>query len=48
MELLHSTGLVYADDQQNAVFVMRNLDGQPSGAFCAVHGEKSERRLPPL
>ncbi|MBD2450535.1 plasmid recombination protein [Nostoc sp. FACHB-152] len=40
VQLLHSTGLVYADDQQNAVFVMRNLDGQPSGAF--LRGTRSE------
>ncbi|MBE9210947.1 plasmid recombination protein [Nostoc sp. LEGE 06077] len=33
VQLLHSKGLVYADDQQNAVFVMRNLDNQPNGAF---------------
>jgi hypothetical protein len=40
VQLLHSTGLVYADDQQNAVFVMRNLDGQPSGAF--LRGTRGE------
>ncbi|WGV29062.1 MobV family relaxase [Halotia branconii] len=33
VEVLHNRGLVYADDQQNAVFVMRNLDGQATGAF---------------
>jgi cell wall-associated NlpC family hydrolase len=33
VEVLHSRGLVYADDQQNAVFVMRNFDGQAKGAF---------------
>jgi Protein of unknown function (DUF3991) len=33
VQALHEQGLVYADDQQNAVFVMRNLDGQPSGAL---------------
>lgn len=40
VQLLYSNGLVYADDQQNAVFVMRNLDGQPSGAF--LRGTRSE------
>ncbi|MHC5827069.1 MAG: DUF3991 domain-containing protein, partial [Nostoc sp.] len=29
VELLHKRGLVYADDQQNAVFVMRNLRRTP-------------------
>ncbi|RCJ19081.1 mobilization protein [Nostoc minutum NIES-26] len=33
VQALHERGLVYADDQQNAVFVMRNLDGQETGAF---------------
>lgn len=33
VEVLHNRGLVYADGQQNAVFVMRNLDAQVRGAF---------------
>jgi len=33
VEALHNRGLVYADTEANAVFLMRNLDGQPSGAF---------------
>jgi len=40
MQLLHFSGLVYADDQQNAVFVMRNLDNQPNGAF--LRGTRGE------
>jgi hypothetical protein len=38
--MLHNQGLVYADDQQNAVFVMRNLDGQRNGAF--LRGTRGE------
>ncbi|MCC5623376.1 MobV family relaxase [Nostoc sp. CHAB 5715] len=35
VEVLHNRGLVYADDQQNTVFVMRNLGSLPQalGAF---------------
>jgi hypothetical protein len=33
VQALHNLGLVYADGQQNAVFVMRNLDAQAKGAF---------------
>lgn len=33
VELLHQRRLVYADADANAVFVMRNLDGLPQGAF---------------
>ncbi|MBG1269059.1 DUF3991 domain-containing protein, partial [Nostoc sp. WHI] len=40
VQMLHNQGLVYADDQQNAVFVMRNLDGQRNGAF--LRGTKGE------
>ncbi|MBE9209714.1 plasmid recombination protein [Nostoc sp. LEGE 06077] len=40
VQLLHSKGLVYADDQQNAVFMMRNLDNQPNGAF--LRGTRGE------
>lgn len=40
VEVLHNRGLVYADAQQNAVFVMRNLDGIAKGAF--LRGTRSE------
>ncbi|MHC5861563.1 MobV family relaxase, partial [Nostoc sp.] len=40
IQMLHNQGLVYADDQQNAVFVMRNLDGQRNGAF--LRGTRGE------
>ena len=33
VQALHDSGLVYADRQQNAVFVMRNLNGETTGAF---------------
>ncbi len=33
VEVLHNRGLVYADDQQNAVFVMRSLEQNALGAF---------------
>ena len=37
---LKERGLVYADHQQNAVFVMRNLDGETTGAF--LRGTRGE------
>ncbi|WP_026730785.1 MobV family relaxase [Fischerella sp. PCC 9605] len=40
VEVLHNRGLVYADSRANAVFVMRNLDGQPKGAF--LRGTRGE------
>jgi hypothetical protein len=40
VEALHNRGLVYASEQQNAVFVMRNLDGQAKGAF--LRGTRGE------
>ncbi|HEY9799865.1 MAG TPA: MobV family relaxase [Leptolyngbyaceae cyanobacterium] len=40
VQMLYNQGLVYADDQQNAVFIMRNLDGQTSGAF--LRGTRGE------
>ncbi|MHC5771414.1 MAG: MobV family relaxase [Nostoc sp.] len=40
VQMLHNQGIVYADDQQNAVFVMRNLDGQRNGAF--LRGTRGE------
>ncbi|MBW4499623.1 MAG: plasmid recombination protein [Scytonema hyalinum WJT4-NPBG1] len=37
---LHSLGLVYADKRQNAVFLMRSLNGETTGAFLrGTHGE---------
>ncbi|MBC1281078.1 plasmid recombination protein [Nostoc sp. UCD121] len=40
IQMLHNQGLVYADQQQNAVFVMRNLEGQRNGAF--LRGTRGE------
>lgn len=39
VEVMHNRGLVYADARTNAVFLMRNFDGEPQGAF--VHGTKN-------
>ncbi|WP_414571786.1 MobV family relaxase [Nostoc sp. CCY 9925] len=36
----HTSGLVYADSQQNAVFLMRGLDGETTGAF--LRGTRGE------
>lgn len=33
VKALHTTGLVYDDNRQNAVFIQRNLDGETTGAF---------------
>ncbi|MGI2909008.1 MobV family relaxase [Tolypothrix sp. VBCCA 56010] len=33
VQTLHKRGLVYADSKQNAVFIMRSLDGDVTGAF---------------
>ncbi|HEY9801979.1 MAG TPA: MobV family relaxase [Leptolyngbyaceae cyanobacterium] len=33
VQMLHQQGLVYADSKANAVFVMRDLDGNTKGAF---------------
>ena len=40
VQALHDSGLVYADHQQNAVFVMRNLNGETTGAF--LRGTRGE------
>ncbi|MDZ8242163.1 MAG: MobV family relaxase [Nostoc sp. ChiQUE01a] len=40
VQMLHNQGLVYADGQQNAVFKMRSLDGETSGAF--LRGTRGE------
>ncbi|BAZ03355.1 plasmid recombinant protein (plasmid) [Tolypothrix tenuis PCC 7101] len=37
---LHTSGLVYADSQQNAVFLMRGLNGETTGAF--LRGTRGE------
>ncbi|RCJ30620.1 mobilization protein [Nostoc punctiforme NIES-2108] len=42
VELLHKRGLVYADDQQNAVFVMRNLGEEPQALGAFVRGTRGE------
>ncbi|MEA5583616.1 DUF3991 and TOPRIM domain-containing protein [Nodularia harveyana UHCC-0300] len=36
LQAVHDQGLIYADKQQNAVFLMRNLDGETTGAFLNV------------
>ncbi|MCC2692828.1 MobV family relaxase [Nodularia sp. LEGE 04288] len=36
IQAVHDQGLIYADEQQNAVFLMRNLDGETTGAFLNV------------
>ncbi|GAX38829.1 MobV family relaxase [Nodularia sp. NIES-3585] len=40
LQAVHEQGLIYADEQQNAVFLMRNLDGETTGAF--VRGTQGE------
>jgi hypothetical protein len=42
VEVLHNRGLVYADDQQNAVFVMRNFDDQPQARGAFLRGTRGE------
>ncbi|MHC5761819.1 MobV family relaxase [Nostoc sp.] len=42
VEVLHNRGLVYADDQQNAVFVMRNLGDLPQAQGAFLRGTRSE------
>ncbi|MBD2729626.1 plasmid recombination protein [Nostoc sp. FACHB-892] len=42
VELLHKRGLVYADDQQNAVFVMRNLGKEPQAIGAFLRGTRGE------
>ncbi|OYE01302.1 MobV family relaxase [Nostoc sp. 'Peltigera membranacea cyanobiont' 232] len=42
VELLHKRGLVYADDQQNAVFVMRNLSEEPQAIGAFLRGTRGE------
>ncbi|WP_414528796.1 DUF3991 domain-containing protein [Nodularia chucula] len=36
IQAVHDQGLIYADEQQNAVFLMRNLDAETTGAFLNV------------
>jgi septum formation inhibitor MinC len=33
VQTLHSSGVIYADKNQNAIFIMRSSEGLPSGAF---------------
>jgi hypothetical protein len=42
VEVLHNRGLVYADDQQNAVFVMRNLGDLPQAQGAFLRGTRGE------
>ncbi len=42
VEVLHKRGLVYADDQQNAVFVMRNLGSLPQAIGAFLRGTRGE------
>ena len=42
VEVLHNRGLVYADDQQNAVFVMRNLGEEPQAIGAFLRGTRGE------
>lgn len=42
VEVLHNRGLVYADDQQNAVFVMRNLGEEPQAKGAFLRGTRGE------
>lgn len=40
VQALHEQGLIYADEQQNAVFLIRDLDGETKGAFSmAIRGK---------
>ncbi|MHC5818005.1 MAG: MobV family relaxase [Nostoc sp.] len=42
VEVMHNRGLVYADDQQNAVFVMRNLGSLPQAQGAFLRGTRGE------
>jgi hypothetical protein len=42
VQALHDHGLVYADKQQNAVFVMRNLGEQPQAKGAFLRGTRGE------
>ncbi|AUB44630.1 DNA primase (plasmid) [Nostoc flagelliforme CCNUN1] len=42
VEVLHKRRLVYADDQQNAVFVMRNLSEKPLPQGAFLRGTRGE------
>ncbi|MBD6620668.1 DUF3991 domain-containing protein [Komarekiella sp. 'clone 1'] len=43
IQALKERGLIYADEQQNAVFVMRSLDEEVKGAF--LRGTKGENNI---
>ncbi len=47
VELLHSKGWIYADDECQTVFVGRTLDGEPTGAFVLNNNTFSSIRLDP-
>ncbi|MBE9002875.1 plasmid recombination protein [Nostoc sp. LEGE 12447] len=42
VQVLHNRGLVYADEQQNAVFVMRNLGEEPQAIGAFLRGTRGE------
>lgn len=42
VQALHERGLIYADDQQNAVFVMRNLSDLPHAKGAFLRGTRGE------
>ena len=42
VEVLHNRGLIYADAQQNAVFVMRNLGSLPQAIGAFLWGTRGE------
>ncbi|MBD2458297.1 plasmid recombination protein [Nostoc sp. FACHB-87] len=42
VQSLHERGLIYADDQQNAVFVMRNLGDLPHAKGAFLRGTRGE------
>ncbi|MBW4558065.1 MAG: plasmid recombination protein [Trichormus sp. ATA11-4-KO1] len=45
VQALHERGFVYADEQQNTVFLMRDLNGETTGAFLrGTRGEVEEGR----
>ena len=47
VELLHTKGWIYADDEGQTVFVRRTLEGEPTGAFVLNNNTFSSIRLDP-
>ncbi|MDF5724919.1 MAG: relaxase/mobilization nuclease domain-containing protein [Rhizonema sp. PD37] len=47
VELLHTKGWIYADDEGQTVFVRRTLDGEPTGAVVLNDNTFSSIRLDP-